>query len=301
MNHSPIVVFCYRRLDTLQNCIAALLACEEAAHSNLIVISDAPATEAVAESVANVRAYLKQIVGFKSVEIIERPHNMGVDFNIIQGLQELAERFEKFIIVEDDIIVKKNFLQFINQSLAFYESNPQVFCVSGFSFIKYIPKDYQYHGYFTGRSNPWGWGVWSNRIKNIDWEIKDKDQFLQSNEIKKAFNYWGSDMSNMLQNTLQNKIRAWDIRMDYHIFKENLYTFYPTYSCTENIGFGRDDASNTFGYNRYKTNFNSLEISKYHFPETVFLEKKIVSQFKFKNTVLLRGITKAMKLINYNN
>ncbi len=301
MNFAPIILFTYKRLDTLQQCVASLQKCPESAESDLIIVSDFAAREIDVEKVMEVRRFLPSIKGFKTIEIIERTQNLGVDYNIIEGIKLMATRFSQFIVVEDDLVVQDGFLHFLNASLDFYPNNPEVLSVSGFSFVKKIPNTYPYDSYFAKRTCPWGWATWSNKIKDVDWEIADKDIFLQSRKIQNKFNKWGSDRSRMLKNTLEGKVRAWDIRLDYQQFKDGTCTLYPVASLVENIGFGSYDASNTFGYNRFKTKTKFNKITNFKFSETVFYNKTISKKFIMKNSIQQRIFTRIMKMINYKN
>ncbi len=301
MNHAPIILFTYKRLDTLQRCIASLQKCPESKQSDLIIVCDFAAKESDIEKVNAVRQFLPTITGFKDVEIIERDKNYGVDYNIISGIQLMAARYEQFIVVEDDLVVAPSFLRFLNVSLNFYKKNTEVLSVSGFSFVDKMPEIYPYDGYFAKRTCPWGWATWSDKIKEVDWEIKDKNAFLLSGKVQNDFNEWGSDRSRMLINTLEGKIRAWDIRLDYHQFLRGSCTFYPIITKVENIGFGSADASNTFGYNRFKTKFNPNSKDAITLPASVLFNKIISKNFISKNSLEQRIFTRVMKLINYKN
>jgi hypothetical protein len=300
---APIVLFTYKRLDTLQKCINSIKKCPEAALSDLIIVSDYQATDKDSAKVATVRSFLPTITGFKSIEIIEREKNYGVDYNIIEGIKIMAARYPNFIVVEDDLVVKNGFLTFLNNALIYYKNHEEVLTACAFSWVNSIPKNYEFDVYFAKRHNPWGWATWSNKINDIDWELSLKERFVANKTIQNEFNIWGSDRSRMLIKTIQNKIRAWDIRLDYAQFKNNTTTVYPVVSLVENIGFGNKDASNTFGYNRFKTKnkLNKFDLDKIQFPQIVFYNKTISKQFIEKNSIKQRIFTRLMKMIGYKN
>ena len=301
MYYSPIILFCYKRLDTLTRCITSLQKCPESEFSDLVIFADWAAKDSDIEKVLAVRQFLPSITGFKSIEIIERSENLGVDFNIIEGIKEMSIRFNQFIVVEDDLEVASDFLSFLNISLNTYAGNTEILTVTAFNFIDKIPKNYHYDAYFAKRSCPWGWATWSDKIKKVDWAIEDKEIFLQSRKVQNLFNEWGSDRSNMLTKTLQGKIRAWDIRLDYHQFKAGSCTLYPVYTLVENIGFGGNDASNTFGYNRFKTKLKFRSIQNLRLPEIIIFNKSISRNFISKNSITQRIHTRLMKMMGYQN
>lgn len=296
----PIALFCFKRLDTLERCIESLRNCPEAIHSDLFIFSDAGSNELQTQKVGDVRVFLDTISGFKSITIIHRPYNLGVDYNIIQGIHEMAEMHLKFIIIEDDLVVSKQFLGFMNAGLKHFESFENVLTLSAFNCIE-IPKNFVWDCYFAARTNPWGWGTWSHKIKDVDWDLAGKSHFLENRVEMKAFNVWGSDRSRMLKRTIKNEIRAWDIRLDYYQFKKNMLTAYSTRNMVKNIGFNNLEASNTTGYNRFKSEIDYFDTLDNYFPYHVIINPVIRKSFIKKNSLINRLITFSFKIFSIKN
>jgi len=298
---APILLFCYKRVDTLKKCIASLQKCPEAIHSDLLIISDGSASTKDEKKVWEVREFLKGIRGFKSIHIINRDQNLGVKDNIILGIKEMAASHHTFIVVEDDLEVAPDFLRFLNEALIRYENNPSVLSISAFSYVKCIPSKYQYDAYFAKRFNPWGWATWSKKINLVDWEVSTKDEFLQSKKIQTQFNRWGSDRSYMLKRLLSNKMQTWDIQLDYYLFRENLTSLYPAKTLVKNIGFGTEDATHTKGYNRFEQKLEKNTMFCLKFPELNIYNSSITRQFKLKNSLRSRLFTRFMKMVHFTN
>lgn len=300
MHLSPIALFCYKRLDSLMECLDSLKQCPESINSDLIIFSDAPKTANDILSVLSVREYLNDIEGFNSVTIKLREKNLGVDLNIRYGLIEMSNKYDRFIVVEDDIVVSSKFLQYLNYGLCFYEKFTNIISISAFNYVN-IPTNYKWDCYFAGRTNPWGWASWSSKIILVDWEIIDRNIFLSNKYIQSEFNIWGSDLSRMLIKTLNGKITTWDIRLDYHAFKYKMLTVYPTKNLVLNIGFNSDLASNTKGFNRYKVKLSDFINYSFNFPE--FITDNPIIRYKFisKNSISNRLITYIFKLFNIKN
>ena len=297
----PIALFCFKRIDQLISCIDSLLTCPEASMTDLVIFSDAGRNENEEKKVDEVRSFCENIKGFKSLQINHREENLGVDYNIIQGVQEMADKFESFIIVEDDLLVSNQFLWFMNIALNEYKYFANIITISGFNYVK-IPKNYVWDCYFASRTNPWGWATWSNKIKDVDWELAFKGRFLSNHKEMKDFNLWGSDRTRMLKRTIQGKIRAWDIRLDYYQFKRKLLTVYSCKNLVINNGFNIDDATNTFGFNRFKVNFEefislNLLLPKFFFP----INSRIKRRFIFRNSIFIRILTIILKTFNIKN
>jgi len=293
---SPIVIFCYKRLDTLKLSIESLLKCKEAQDTDVFVFSDAAAKQEDFFLVEEVRTFIHSIEGFKSVSINKRNFNHGIDNNIIEGLKEMSNKYESFIIVEDDIVVNPSFLTFMNLSLSYYNTNKKILSISGFSYVKKIPSNYAFDIYYTQRINAWGWATWSDRIKSVDWNLKNISKSFNKFPNYFKFNDWGSDRSNMLLKTIKGKIRTWDIRLDYHQFINNQFSIYPIISLCNNIGFQSFNATNTFGYNRYEIEFSDKKQVFWKLSSEIFIDKSIKKEFVQKNSIPQRLKT---KLINF--
>ena len=114
---APIVLFVYNRPEHTRNVVEAFLICPEAKDSDLIVFSDAPRGLKDIGNVRQVRDFLDKISGFKSDKIIERKTNFGLALNIISGVSQVFDNHESIIVLEDDIVVEKCFLNFVNKAL----------------------------------------------------------------------------------------------------------------------------------------------------------------------------------------
>ena len=119
MNYAPIVVFGFNRLDALRNTIASLLLNEEAKSSDLFVCVDGPRMGKVGEKekVKDVREYVKSITGFKSLHYTFAENNKGLADSIIGGVSEIINLYGRVIVLEDDLVLMPNFLNFLNQGL----------------------------------------------------------------------------------------------------------------------------------------------------------------------------------------
>ena len=299
-NLAPIALFCFKRLDSLTACVESLKLCPEAIHSDLIIFSDASRNEEERLKVDEIRYYIKNINGLKSIRIIERQLNLGVDFNIIKGIQQMSEEYDRFIIVEDDLIVSNQFLRFMNAGLDHFKDFDKVLTLSAFNYVK-IPNKYIWDIYFAQRTNPWGWATWSHKIKDVDWDLALTDNFLSNNDQMKAFNVWGSDRSRILKRTLKGEIRAWDIRLDYYQFKNEFLTAFSCINLVINNGFNSQEATNTTGYNRFKVELKDINHLDWHFPDFLPSNITIKRRFISRNSIFSRFITFTLKIMKINN
>ncbi|HLU85044.1 MAG TPA: hypothetical protein VKZ45_06200 [Vicingaceae bacterium] len=295
MTLAPIILFTYKRLDTLQLTVDALKKNYLAKDSDLIIFSDAAKTSKDQVAVNNVRTYLKSINGFKSITINEAKNNKGLANSIIDGVSLVLQQHESVIVLEDDLVSSPNFLNYMNEALSFYKNNTKIFSIAGFSIP--IITHQEFDVYFTNRANSTGWATWRNRWEQIDWEVSDYDTFKNSSQQKKAFNKMGSDMASMLHKQMTGKLDSWAIRWCYHQFKNNLFSVHPIVSKIDNVGFTPDASNTTEKFNRFKTNLDQGNQTTFKFTNEVQLDSRLIKQFVKPFTITSRIKYKILNLL----
>lgn len=248
---APIVIFTYKRLDTLKQTIAALQKNDLAKKSKLYIFSDAAKSEIDKEAVETVREYIQSINGFRTITIFESKFNKGLATSIIEGVSQVLNNYEAVIVLEDDLISTSNFLDFMNQSILNYKNEEKVFSISGFSFNLHIENNYLCDSYFLNRGWSWGWATWRDRWNKVDWEISDYNEFIKNIKDQKLFAEGGSDLNGMLKKQMEGNLDSWAIRWFYNQFKVGGLTLYPVKSKIINNGFGMDATHTKGSSNRY--------------------------------------------------
>ena len=149
-NYSPIILFVYKRLETLSKTVESLQANKLASESDLYIFSDAEKYQSDKVKVQEVRNYIKKITGFRKVIIFESKVNKGLANSIIEGVTKVLIKHDSVIVIEDDLVSSPNFLRFMNDTLSFYKTEQKIFSITGFS-IPILTKS-EYDIYFTKRS-----------------------------------------------------------------------------------------------------------------------------------------------------
>ncbi|MGD1892411.1 MAG: hypothetical protein ACFB15_17705 [Cyclobacteriaceae bacterium] len=211
-------------------------------------------------------------------------------------MTKVLNSYDTIIVLEDDLVVSSNFLSFMNQCLSVYNSFPEVLSISGYTVPIQIPKDYSFDVYAFPRVSSHGWATWRGKWAGIDWEVKDFQEFKQSAANRRDFRSNGSDLYRMLNRQMAGKIDSWAIRWQYHLYKYQLYTIYPTVSKIENIGFG-SDATHTRGFNRFKTTLDKNNDLDFSLLQAVKPDENIYNQFIDFYSVRSRGIAKVKQLL----
>ncbi len=297
---APVVLFTYKRFDTLKKTVESLQQNYLASETDLYIFSDAAKSSGDKDAVDKVRKFINKIDGFKTVTIFESKVNKGLASSIIDGVSSILKKYSKVIVLEDDLVSSRNFLNYMNEGLNYYRDKKNIFSIAGFS-IPIIHEQAESDVYFTSRSSSWGWATWDDRWGAIDWEVADYDKFKNNGESKKKFNKMGSDMSDMLDRQMNGKINSWAIRWCYHQFKNNLLSVHPLVSKIENIGFNSPDASNTKEkFNRYETILDSEGNVNFLFSNDISLDLKIIKQFVKPFSIKTRIKYKLLNLLFKN-
>lgn len=281
---APIILFAFNRPDALRNTIQSLLQNEEARISDLYIFVDGSRSnkQGEEEKVKEVQEYVKSIEGFRSLHHTFSERNKGLGNSIIAGVNKIINQYGKAIILEDDLILSKNFLSFINQGLELYENKTEVFSICGYSNKVKVPQNYKYDAYFCTRSSSWGWGTWSDRWNSIDWELKDWENYSKK---KKEFNKWGgSDCWKMLNNWKNGKNQSWAIRFCFSQFLQNKLSLFPITSKVKNDGFD-GEGTNCKKWNRFKYAFDEQESKEFKFPTSL-----AINQYLYKSAMSYHGI-----------
>jgi len=278
---APICLFTYNRLEETKQTIAALQKNNLASQSKLYIFSDGPKNTQSLIKINNLRAYLKEIKGFKEVNIYESKENKGLAESIISGITKMFESHETVIVMEDDLVTTPNFLDFMNQALKFYNQDNNIYTVNGYSpFIKNL----NHEGFFQHtRSFPWGWATWKDRW-NIDFFDKKQIRTILNNNtslLRRFDNDCGQDASKMLLDTLKGTTSSWYIRWVFHNYLLEKKSIFPVTSKVQNIGDTESATHYSGGISAYKSLLDHTYNTKFDFTNKIVLAKNNYNFLKY--------------------
>ena len=285
--YAPIVLFAFNRLEPLKACVSSMLMNAEAKETDLIVFVDGPREdkEGEVDKVEAVRSFVKTITGFKSLEYHFSSKNKKLGPSIIAGVSDVIKRYERVIVIEDDLIASRNLLSFMNQALDRYEKNSDIFSISGYSHKLCFPAEYSYDVYFAPRSSSWGWATWKDRWLSCDWELKD---WASVEKTAKAFNRWGgSDCYGMLKGWKEGRNQSWAIRFCYNQFLKKSFTLFPIISRINNKGFD-GSGTNCKSFSVFKFEFDETDNKCFKMPDSIVIDKRIIHERKKYNSLWMR-------------
>ena len=270
---APVVLFVYNRVDHTKRVIDTLSKNMLAKETDLYIFSDAAKTDNGIEKVNAVRTFINASEwhkNFKKVTLIQAEKNKGLAKSVIGGVSDIIEKYQKVIVIEDDLVLSPYFLSYMNDALEYYKKDEKIWAISGYSFPMRSLKGYDHDVFYSYRGCSWGWATWADRWSTVDWEVKDYAELLNDKEQQKLFNRGGNDLVNMLRLQMEGKIDSWAIRWVYAQSKQDMYTVYPKYSYLGNGGCDgsgthsgkNDDYYTDICQSKEKCKFETLEINK---------------------------------------
>jgi len=238
---APVILFVYNRPETTERTLQALRANDLAATSRLFVFADGPkpdAGSATLEAIAAVRKVVRAEAWCGEVELVEREDNLGLAASVIAGVTEIIGRYERVIVLEDDLLTAPGFLTFMNDGLRKYATEPKIFGLTGFKAPSKRPKGY--NTFFLPVMSSWSWATWRDR-----WETVSFDGPALLREVKRSgptsqLDLNGYPFGAMLENQVAGRINSWAIRFYASMFLQERWFMYPSWSLVRNIGFGGD-------------------------------------------------------------
>jgi hypothetical protein len=232
---APIVFFAFRRpLETLQS-LYTLSRCPEAGRSKLYVFCDGPRSPRDEAAVRRTRDVIRSQPWCGSVELIESEQNRGLARSVIDGVTRVCEEHGRVIVVEDDLLIARGFLKYMNEALDRYAECERVMTVTGHTFDIGDP---QPRAVFLPDATSWSWATWSRAWRHFE-EHPTGLERLEDPAVRRRFNIDDSyDYAGMLRAQLAGQIDSWAIRWWWSVFNRDGLGLFPCNSLVKNIGSG---------------------------------------------------------------
>lgn len=232
--YAPIVVFGYNRADMLENLIKSLERNKDIEKMDLFIFLDIPDKKnhrdipLTKKVIAYANTY-KEISKFKNVEIKIARRHKGLAESIISGVSEIINQYGKIIVLEDDLEVSNDFLDYMQRGLKFYQSDSKIWSLGAYCYEKMkFPMNYHKDVFLGARAESWGWGTWADRWNRTDWRVESYTKFKKDIVGQMLFNIGGKDLCKCLDAQMTEKqYDSWAIRWSYQQFRERKYTVYP--------------------------------------------------------------------------
>jgi len=294
--NAPILLTVYNRLDHLKRSIDRLVHCEGANQTELYISSDAAYHAQDELLIEQVREFIKTISGFWKVIPVFHKTNKGLKESYYSSVELIYKKHDRFIFLEDDVVVAPDFLRYMNEALTFYQNDPRIFSVSAFSFSVFyaVPPEKGADVYFTNRFYPWGYGQWKSKaLAANEYTLADVEQSLRDPSFLSRLNAVGEDLLPAFVSLLaQKKMLVLDYLHTYHMVKNNLFTVVPYQTKSFNIGHD-GSGSRTIRNKRFETTDINFLNSSISYQLQAFAEAHIDNSF---NKIHFSNLLNTIKL-----
>lgn len=295
---APIILFVYNRPEHTKKTLEALANNLLANESVLYIYCDGVpknATEELKNNNTLVKKVIREQQWCKEVIIVEAESNKGLANSIINGVTDIVNKHGEVIVLEDDLITGKYFLEYMNTALKKYSSSKNVVQISGFCYEPPKIKSNK-SSYFLPLTTTWGWATWKEEWNAIDFDCKDYILLKQNKKLAYQFNFNGSyNFKKMFfQQMEQNKISSWGIRYYWNVFKQKALILHPDKSLVLNNGWD-NSGKHKDSYQIYPIENWDEDYRVVKFPEVCKLDSLTV---KFVSKYIKKRTSFFSKLIN---
>lgn len=241
---APVVMIGFNRPFLSERTMGNVAKCRDAKDRDAYLFIDGPRegrkddvekteeTRRVADNIRN--------TSLPRLKIVKREKNLGCRGNIIASISEIVNKYGKVIIVEDDVLVSRTFLSYMDEALERYESDKRIWCINACQspYLK-LPKRLKTDVYLSPRNMCWGWGVWADRWNAVDFDMTDWPEYIKQpgNDLK--VHLCGLGLEDGIWDQYKTK-SSWDTQCTYHMIKHGLYAIEPRMTLTKNCGSGID-------------------------------------------------------------
>jgi len=231
---ADILILAYNRPAHLKRLLESLAKNEEAKTSSISVSIDGPKNQSDRENIRQCNEVAHFSYGFKKIEVVNHDRNRGLSDSVIDAVSTSFVNCERLIVLEDDLVVSKSFLNFMNSSLEKYQSYDRVASIQG----------YQYPGIrlsdgpvFLRGADCWGWATWRDRWRDTVFDSNLLINGFDSPQLRKEFDFEGNKPNfEMLLNQSKGLVNSWAIRWHASQFLRNRLSLFPETSLVQNLG-----------------------------------------------------------------
>lgn len=234
MSDAPIALFVYNRPAHTRRVLESLRTAHDFDQRRLHVFCDGPRSDEDVPKVEETRATVHELVP-ESAEIVERDSNQGLAASVIAGVTRLCEAHGEAITIEDDLILSKNVLRYLDTALRRYRDEEKVMHVAAYMFpvAGRLPD-----AFFYREATCWGWATWARAWRHFESDPAVIQAHVRERKAVSAFNvndtmfFW-----EMLEKQRRGDIDSWAIRWYGSMFMRGGLALHPGESLVQNGGF----------------------------------------------------------------
>ena len=272
---APILLFAYDRADHLAKVLDSIKKAELSEETSIYIFCDGAkknASEEHLKRIEEVRALVQAFDHCKDKELIFSEQNKGLEKSIIGGINQVFEKHDLAIVLEDDIVISEKALVYFNIALNLYKDDDQVMHVTGFQLkMEDLPETF-----FLRYPPCWGWATWKSSWKNfIDDPIEIIKQLHQTNKFEELKTYPHKTIEILFEN-IDGLNKTWSPKWYASMFLKDGLSLHPKKSVVTNNGNdGSGENSEDSDIYLVEDYFDSVEIERIPIQEDLVVKEKL--------------------------
>jgi len=211
-------------------------------------------------------------VGFHSLQIHEQFELKTGSGLIEYCVRDAFREYERVIVLEDDLLVREDFLLYMNSALERYSLDQNVGQISAWNF-GVIERGSPEQTYFFPNTTSWGWGTWKRAWEDQESLESNYKWVVERSKRLKEFNHGGTyNVIGMIEAIRANDYDAWDAAWSLDCYRKGRFVLYPNSSLILNNGFDGSGLNFKSSF-IWRDAFVENSQKQFNFPETVELSK----------------------------
>lgn len=165
------------------------------------------------------------------IKVLKQEFNLGIAVAVIGAIDWFFVQEDCGVILEDDLVISREFLSFSNSCLDKYLNNPNVWMISGSQLLSNFSSNFE--TIWTNYPMIWGWATWAQKWKEMRISlIRDKKTTL-SQTFNYRYMYWKIGA----RRVLSGKVDTWDTPLAFEFKVQNKFCILPPVNLVSNMGF----------------------------------------------------------------
>jgi len=274
MEHNlPVLVVTYNRPDNLGKMLNQI---STLGIKKIYIAIDGPKNGTDSVIVSKNSKTIQQFIDrrYLNIKVWFRSENLGLVQSMLSAIDWFFSHENRGIILEDDLNLTKSFFEFAEHGLEIYESNSEIFMVTGNQFFSEVgPRNA-----VSIANYPliWGWATWSSRWQKFR-NTLDESKVPKNNAKIKNNVYFFWKMGYIKSVNLQNQ--SWAILLATYMRFSKLISVVPNSNLVSNVGFGEASTNTLLPNNFLQIAATETKISNFVITNaknlTQLLEQKI--------------------------
>lgn len=233
----PVLIIAFNRPDLLKRSVESLVACNQ--RVRFFIHIDGPRVGNFEDErlIDECERLIEISLANQEYVLLKRDANLGPKLAVPAAIDWFFSQVKSGAIIEDDIVVHPDALNFISMGLERYEFDSGVGALSLYNTSKLQNILYRHPGNFVSIVRIWGWATWKDR-----WSLYRPDPSFDNLDLR--LNHLSPIINRTIMRNLKSWMKnpetlasSWDTQLTYELLVNQKAIFISSRCLSENIGF----------------------------------------------------------------